>query len=382
MSSNFRHISASVRLEWQHRLYTTKGVFRRDNVTLLHALGDAHARKPRVLVFLDENLLQASPGLSAEIVSWADHHREAIDLTVAPLAVPGGETGKNDPRTFEMLLEAIRDAKLCRHSFIVAIGGGAMLDVVGFAAATAHRGVPIVRIPTTSLSQADSGVGVKNAVNHFGRKNWLGTFAVPQAVINDSAFLDSLPLRERRAGLVEAVKVALIRDGDFYAWIEANVEALAACEPEFLNEAIERSAMLHFTHITQNGDPFEQGSSRPLDFGHWSAHKLEQLTGFEVGHAEAVAIGMALDLEYASRTNLLPAAEAARFQRLIEQLGFPIFTAALDDPRLIEGLEEFREHLGGTLTVPMVIAAGEKIDLHEMDNTVIRDSIAHLRART
>jgi 3-dehydroquinate synthase len=377
--SDFRHLSAPVRLEWQHRLYVTRDVFRRDNPTLLHALGDNGPSKPRVAVFVDEGVRVASPGLDAGITAWMAHHKASLELVAGPSPVAGGEIGKNDPATFEAILAEILRARLCRHSFIIAIGGGAMLDVTGFAAATAHRGIPLVRIPTTSLAQADSGVGVKNALNHFGRKNWLGAFAVPWAVINDGAFLETLPPRERSAGLIEAVKVALIRDGAFYEWLEANAEALVAGESSVIDEAVERSAVLHFAHITQNGDPFEHGSSRPLDFGHWAAHKLEQLTDFAIGHAAAVAIGMALDLEYAARTHLLPAAEAARFQRLIRRLGFSLFHPRLEDDRLVEGLEEFREHLGGTLTIPMVVAAGEKIDVHEMDTSVVRASIAHLQ---
>ena len=123
-----------------------------------------------------------------------------------------GEPVKNDFSQLQRVWAEINAARLCRHSFVIAIGGGAVLDLVGFGAATAHRRIPLVRLPTTSLSQADGGLGVKNGVNYFGKKNWLGSFVVPHAVVNDLAFLDGLPPRDRRAGLIEALKVALVRD--------------------------------------------------------------------------------------------------------------------------------------------------------------------------
>ncbi len=176
--------------------------------------------------------------------------------------------------------------------------------------ATAHRGIRHVRFPTTTLSQGDGGVGVKNGVNYFGKKNWVGTFAVPYAVVNDFAFLDTLPAREKRCGLIEAIKVALIRDADFFLWLEKHVEDLAALKPSVVEQAVQRSAELHVEHIATNGDPFEQGSARPLDFGHWAAHKLEQASGFKVAHGEAVAIGMAVDLLYSVKAGILDAATA------------------------------------------------------------------------
>ena len=240
------------------------------------------------------------------------------------------------------------------------IGGGAVLDLVCFAAATAHRGIRHVRFPTTTLSQGDGGVGVKNGVNYFGKKNWIGTFAVPYAIVNDFAFLDTLPAREKRCGLIEAIKVALIRDADFFLWLEKHVDDLAALKPSVVEQAVQRSAELHVEHIATNGDPFEQGSARPLDFGHWAAHKLEQASDFKVAHGEAVAIGMAVDLLYSVKAGILDAATAERVTALIERVGFKTFAPELlaRDARgeltILAGLEEFREHLGGELTVTLV----------------------------
>ena len=134
---------------------------------------------------------------------------DRVRLAAPPVRLPGGEAAKNDLRHLQSVWTAIPSSFLCRHSYVVAVGGGAVLDLVGFGASTAHRGIPLVRLPTTSLSQGDGGVGVKNGVNFFGKKNWLGAFSVPHAIVNDLDFLAGLPPRERRCGLIEAVKVAL-----------------------------------------------------------------------------------------------------------------------------------------------------------------------------
>ncbi len=210
---------------------------------------------------------------------------------------------------------------------------------------------------------------------------------MPHAVVNDAAFLHALPMRERRAGLVEAVKVSLIRDAVFFDYIEAHMEALASCEPEPFEAVVRTSARHHLEHIATAGDPFEQGSARPLDFGHWAAHKLEQMTTFTLSHGEAVAIGLALDVLYAERIGLLPSVAAGRILAVLSGIGFPLYHPALamrrDDGRrmVLEGLEEFREHLGGRLTIPMVRAPGETLDVHAMDASQVDAAIDALAAR-
>jgi 3-dehydroquinate synthase len=271
---------------------------------------------------------------------------------------------------------------------VIAIGGGAVLDLVGFAAATAHRGIRLVRMPTTTLSQADGGVGVKNGVNHFGKKNWVGTFAVPFAVINDFRFLESLPVADRRDGVIEAIKVALIRDAAFFREMETEAAALARLEPVMLHRVIQRSAELHVQHICTGGDPFEFGSARPLDFGHWIAHKLEQLSGFRVSHGRAVAIGMAADLQYACLAGLLTAEDRDRILALMERVGFILWADELlavnsaGQLVVLRGLEEFREHLGGELCITLVTAPGEAREVHEMDDALVHEALEWMRGRT
>jgi 3-dehydroquinate synthase len=273
---------------------------------------------------------------------------------------------------------------ICRHSFVVAIGGGAVLDMAGYAAATSHRGVRLIRMPSTVLAQNDSGVGVKNGINQFGKKNFLGTFAPPFAVINDLEFLESLSDRDWRSGLAEAVKVGLIKDASFFEYLEATASSLAHRGTAAMEQTVYRCAELHLEHIS-GADPFESGSSRPLDFGHWAAHKLEQLTDYRLRHGEAVAIGIALDATYSHLVGMLSEPEWCRIVNLLLRLGFSLYVPELEcggvaeDHALLQGLMEFREHLGGQLTIMLLERIGRGIEVHTMDPITIARSAAKLR---
>jgi 3-dehydroquinate synthase len=270
---------------------------------------------------------------------------------------------------------------------VLIVGGGAVLDMAGYAAATTHRGLRVVRLPTTVLGQNDSGVGVKNGVNALGTKNLLGTFAPPFAVINDRCFLATLSARDLTSGMAEAVKVALIRDRAFFEWLEANTARLAAFEEDAVAYSIRRCAELHLAHIAGSGDPFETGSARPLDFGHWAAHKLETLTGHALRHGEAVAIGIALDSRYAVETDRLDEGSQGRICAVLERLGLPLWHDALEEadsagaPQVLRGLEEFREHLGGELCLTLLRAIGQGVEVHEVEPMALRRSLGWLRAR-
>ncbi len=388
MSATPASFSFPLALAHEHRLIFTRGVLAETNPLLADLLTPREPGETvRAMVFWDAGLEDSFPGIAEQIVGWFAAQGGRVQLAAPPVYLDGGEAVKNDFHQLERVWSAINAAGLCRHSYVIAIGGGAVLDLVGFAAATAHRGIPLVRLPTTSLSQADGGVGVKNGVNYFGKKNWLGSFAVPHAVVNDFAFLDGLPLRARRAGLIEAVKVALIRDAAFFECIAAHVPALAQCEREPFEAVIRESARQHLEHIATAGDPFERGSARPLDFGHWAAHKLEQLTEFRVSHGEAVAVGMAMDLIYARRIGLLPEAVAERILGVIAGLGFELFAPVREirgpsgRQDMIDGLEEFREHLGGRLSIPMIRAPGDRLEVHEIEGAVVKAAFDELRAR-
>jgi len=365
---------------FKHRVVFTRDAFAPENPELAAILHEGGGR--RALVFIEEAVASAWPLLATEI----DDYFSRLDVDFRGIQVlPGGEAVKADDPWVREVWKLIDAAHLDRHSYALAIGGGAFLDTVGFAAATAHRGVRLIRFPTTTLAQDDSGVGVKCAINAFGKKNWIGVFSVPFAVINDFRFLYSQTEETRRAGLIEAVKVALVKDCGFFEWIEANLPGLAAAEPSLLESCVEQSALLHVRHIATGGDPFESGSSRPLDFGHWAAHKLEALTSYRLSHAPAVAIGLALDTLYSSRVGLAPASVAVRVLRILADLKLAIYHPALDwldesgRRRVFDGLDEFREHLGGDLTVLMLRDIGLSTDVHRLDLDLVGQCIDELR---
>jgi 3-dehydroquinate synthase len=336
---------------------------------------------------LEDALAQSQPKMESQIENYFSAHASQLQLVRAPLFVAGGEQSKNSITIVTDILAQIDRFHIDRHSYLIAIGGGALLDVAGFAAATAHRGIRHVRIPTTTLSQADSGVGVKNSLNAFGKKNFIGTFAPPFAVINDFNLLATLEPHDKRAGYVEAVKVACIREKNFFDEIERDAGKLFSFDPVAMKYLIRRCAELHLEHIATSGDPFETGSARPLDFGHWSAHKLEQLSNFKIPHGEAVAIGIALDVIYSRNIGLLDKKSCERILRLLQQLGFNLFADELlkadanKHLQILTGLEEFREHLGGELTITLLKEIGYGVEVHEMNPQKIIEAIYELEQR-
>jgi len=365
---------------FKHRVIFTRDAFSKDNAALAEVLAEGGGR--RVLVFLEEAVARAWP----ELIDGIQGYFGGPDLDFRGVKTfEGGENCKADESLVHMVWKAIDQGHIDRHSYVLAIGGGAFLDAVGFATATAHRGVRLVRFPTTTLSQDDSGVGVKSAINAFGKKNWVGAFSVPFAVINDFRFLESQDPETSLAGLIEAVKVSLVKDGAFFEWIEANSAALAKLERNQFEECVKRSALLHTRHIAMGGDAFETGSSRPLDFGHWAAHKMEALTNYQLSHAEAVAVGLALDTVYSRRKGFLKEDAASRILAVLAGLGLKTYHPALDwtdskgERRVLAGLDEFREHLGGELTVLLLEDIGKGIDVHEFDMELLNDSIEELR---
>ena len=381
-------IERSIAVPYRLQVSFTRNAFAPDNPTLESILVEASpGRRARVLLAIDDGLSRARPELVDAIQAWFAARRDRLDLVAPPLTIAGGERVKNAYFHVSDIHERIDRHHIDRHNYVVAIGGGALLDMVGLAAATAHRGVRHIRFPTTTLAQADSGVGVKNGINAFGKKNFVGTFAPPFAVINDLDLLNSLSDRDKRAGLSEAIKVACIRDAAFFDRLEELAPRLAAFDEEALEIVIRRSAELHLDHIAGGGDPFEFGSARPLDFGHWAAHKLEQLSDFRIRHGEAVAIGIALDVLYSGHAGLLDARSTGRILALLTRLGFELHANELhytdSEHRLVllKGLEEFREHLGGELTITLLSAIGRGIEVHDMDHALIRRALDDLRQR-
>ena len=365
----------------------TRGVLKPDNPLLREVMAQG-ADRARLLVAIDAGAAAANPALVADVEAYCAAHDDALDLAAPPLLVPGGEVVKDGSSTVHEIRAAIDAHRIDRHSYVVVIGGGAVLDAVGYAAATAHRGVRLIRVPTTVLAQDDSAVGVKNGVNAFGKKNFVGAFAPPYAVLNDVDLLTTLSDRDWRAGLSEAVKVALLKDAEFFDWMEEHAGDLRERSLDAMARVVHRSAELHLTHIATGGDPFELGSSRPLDFGHWAAHRLEQLSHYDLRHGEAVAIGIALDSTYSRLIGRLDDADWLRVVGVFEALGLPIWTPYLETagpdgrPALLTGLQEFREHLGGRLTIMLLERIGSGFEVHDVDEAVLMEALDLLRSRT
>ena len=378
-------IDQEVVVRFRYAVRFTRRLFDVRNTTLRDVVESDD--RARLLVVIDEGVADANPAMFDDVQLYCAAHADALELPAPPLVIPGGEAIKNQAGPVDEIRTAIDIHGVDRHSYVVAIGGGAVLDAVGYAAATAHRGVRLIRVPTTVLAQDDSAVGVKNGINAFGKKNFVGSFAPPHAVLNDYDLLLTLSDRDWRAGVSEAIKVALLKDPAFFAWIELHTGDLGDRSLRAMAHVVHRSAALHLNHIATSGDPFELGSSRPLDFGHWAAHKLERLSHHELRHGEAVAVGIALDSTYSYLTGSLAHAHWLRIVELFEALRLPIWHPEMATPgtggrpAVLAGLEEFREHLGGRLTIMLLERIGSGFEVHELDEAVLLEASDLLRRR-
>lgn len=368
------HWAHPVEVDFLHRVFFTRRLLDPGNPLLARPLSEC---APHMVAVVDQGFLDANPTFPAQLRAYLAAH-PGLPTLHALRSVPGGERAKNDRAVVDLTLDLINTHHICRQSVVLAVGGGALLDAVGFGAATGHRGVRVVRLPTTVLAQDDAAMGVKCGINRYGKKNFEGAFAVPWAVLCDLEWLTTLPESAWRGGFSEAVKIALLRDPGLFTHLESCAAAIRGRSLETALPVIQRSAELHLLHITQGGDPFELNEARPLDYGHWAAHKLEQLTGFTLSHGEAVGIGVALDTWYSSLCGWLPDAAAARVVACLRNLGLATWHPALEEPALVSGLDEFKEHLGGRLTVTLLRGIGQPQETHSMDPELIRTAIATL----
>ncbi|CAN5646911.1 3-dehydroquinate synthase [soil metagenome] len=381
-------IQQVVDVSYRYTVSFTTNLFSLDNPVLAETcVPGVPGRIVKILVVVDAGVSSANPTLLDDIERYFQTYRETHQLVREPLLVPGGEQVKNDHRYVSEIQSAINEGGIDRHEYVVVVGGGAVLDMAGFAAATAHRGIRLIRVPTTVLSQNESGVGVKNGVNAFGKKNFLGSFSPPVAVINDFALLEKISDRDWRGGISEAVKVALLKDVAFFDFLEEHGDDLRNRDEASMRWLIYRCAELHLNHIATSGDPFEFGSSRPLDFGHWSAHKLEQISNYSWRHGEAVAIGIALDSTYSYLSGRLSKTEWQRIISVFQAVGLPVYASELEGSLadrsssrcVLQGLNEFREHLGGELTIMLLDGIGRGIEVHEIDESLMIEAMALLR---
>nr|WP_236706783.1 3-dehydroquinate synthase [Herpetosiphon geysericola] len=381
-----RSIQQAFEVRYSYPVHCTHKLFDRANPCLASIFAPALSQ-PKLWVVLDQAVAEHHPTLLAEIEAYAQAS-QAFELVEPSLVLAGGEAIKHSSEPLQAVYAGINRYAIDRHSYVMAIGGGALIDMVGYAAATAHRGVRLIRVPTTVLAQNDAAVGVKNSINAFGKKNFLGTFAPPYAVLNDSHFLTTLSERDWRSGIAEAIKVALLKDSAFFATIEQTTSALQQRDLAVMQDQIFRCAELHLAHIA-GGDPFERGSARPLDFGHWAAHKLEYLSDYNLRHGEAVAIGIALDCTYSYLLGDLAEPTWQRVLNCLTAVGFdlyhPALSSYLEQPMhpqsLLSGLTEFREHLGGQLTITLIRDIGQPYDVHTIDLSVMQQAIRSLAER-
>ena len=349
----------------------TRLAFAADNPVLRNVLARAGNVRHKVFPVIDEQVLANQLDLIEQLQAYAQQHQDIIELILPPLMVRSGEICKTEPIEVEQFYRITQERNIDRHSFVLVIGGGSVIDAIGYAAATAHRGIRLIRMPTTVLGQNDAGVGVKNAVNYRGRKNYLGTFVPPFAVINDFNFLRTLPLRDQCAGMVEAVKVALIKDQAFFDWLYQQRHELAMFNDEAVEYMIRRCAELHLHHIASSGDPFEYGSSRPLDFGHWAAHRLEEISHSDLRHGEAVAIGVTLDSLYAHEQGLITNALLQKIIVTLKDIGFALYHPAIEQLDVRKALQDFREHLGGELCITLLTGEGVSAQFNHIDENIM-----------
>jgi 3-dehydroquinate synthase len=342
-----------------HRVWWVEDALHGADAAWAEALADLEGH---AIAFVDTGVLQAWPEAAERLHACMRSASDRLDLqTVEPM--PGGEACKDGMSHATRVAMACLDHGVSRRGCVVAMGGGAVLDAVGLGAAMAHRGVPVLRLPTTTLAQDDSAMGVKCGVNAAGQKNALGAFGAPHGVICCERLLASLPQEHWLGGFSEAVKIALLKDAAMLERLEQDAARVVARDMDAARPILQWSAALHRQHILHGGDPFELGHGRPLDHGHWAAHRLEALSGWTLPHGQAVSVGLALDACVAHALGWLDRATRDRVIRLLQALGLPVWHPMLKPvERLLEGLEQFRQHLGGELAVPLLRRLGQAAD--------------------
>ncbi len=298
----------------------------------------------------------------------------AAGIAVNTLLIPDGETHKNRD-TLDILLTRLIEMRAERGTVLVALGGGVVGDITGFAAAIYQRGIPFVQVPTTLLAQVDSSVGGKTGINHPLGKNMIGAFHQPLAVLADIGCLDTLPPRELAAGLAEVIKYGAIRDLDFLQWLEENIDALVHREPGALARAVHTSCRIKAQIV--GADEREQGERAVLNFGHTFGHAIEAGLGYGAWlHGEAVGVGMILAAEVSSRLGSIDAAAVARLAALVARAGLPTQAPALGFERWMTLMGRDKKVAGGTIRYILLDALGAARVRADVPEAVLRDVLA------
>ncbi len=292
------------------------------------------------------------------------------------LLVPDGESSKSLAQLDQLVGELLR-AGVGRDDTLVALGGGVIGDLTGFTAACYQRGLDYIQVPTTLLAQVDASVGGKTAVNHALGKNMIGAFHQPIAVLVDPGVLRSLPSRALRAGLAEVIKYALIRDAEFFAWLEEHIEELLELRAEALDFAIERSCR-NKLEITQ-GDERETGVRALLNLGHSFGHAIETAQGYAGWlHGEAVGLGLLLAVDLSCRMGLLPAELLGRVESLLQRAALPRrLPSDLTTERLRELMSTDKKKRAGRLRLVLLRALGDAFLCEDFPESDLRETLRH-----
>lgn len=314
-----------------------------------------HLRTPRVAIVSNETVAPLYlEALAAPL--------RAAGVKTTDIILPDGESHKNG-ETLNRIYDVLLAERCDRSTTLIALGGGVIGDLTGFAAATYQRGVPFIQIPTTLLAQVDSSVGGKTGINHPRGKNMIGAFWQPQLVLADTDTLQTLPPRELSAGLAEVIKYSLIRDLPFLAWLEANMAALLARDGAALSQAIERSCQNKADVVA--ADEFEtarEGGRALLNLGHTFGHAIETGMGYGTWlHGEAVAAGTIMAAELSRRLGWIGSDDVARLRQLFEQAHLPVRGAPLGAARYLELMGHDKKVIAGKLRLVLLKQLGEAV---------------------
>ena len=300
------------------------------------------------------------------------------DIEVVRIIVPDGEEHK-DWRALNGIFDALLEQRCARDTTLIALGGGVIGDLAGFAAATYQRGVPFVQIPTTLLAQVDSSVGGKTAINHPLGKNMIGAFHQPRLVVADMGTLETLPERELRSGLAEVIKHGLIRDAAFFEWIEANIGALLARDPNALEHAVVRSIAIKAEIVGE--DERERGLRALLNFGHTFGHAIETGLGYGAWlHGEAVAAGMVMATDLSRQLGLLAEADTARVRSLLERAGLPTAVRGISPARMQQLMQLDKKARGGRVHFVLLERMGAALLRADVPAGAIDQTLSRLAA--
>jgi len=299
----------------------------------------------------------------------------AHGVEVSEVVLPDGEAYKDWP-TLNRIFDALLANMAERSTTLIALGGGVIGDMTGFAAATYQRGVPFIQIPTTLLSQVDSSVGGKTAINHPLGKNMIGAFYQPKLVLADIATLNTLPDRELKAGLAEVIKYGLIRDLPFFEWLEANIDRLLSRDPEALADAVERSCRNKAEVVA--ADETEQGERATLNLGHTFGHAIETGLGYGVWlHGEAVAAGTMMAAVLSRALGWLTDEDVERIERLFNRAGLPVRGAPLGADRYLSLMRHDKKVADGQLHLVLLKSIGRATISAEASEAQIRAAIEY-----